>query len=538
METIFGKVASFGYAAGPAFILEETTETKAWRVEDRQAECERLKNAIETLTTSYTTAKAIAGEVSSEIIDAQVALLNDPVYFEKIVDFIKTECFCAEYAVSTVGKSMADELTFADDPYISARSADILGISNRLINTLAGVEEKSLPNYPVIIFAKELSPEFVSTIDRARVLGFVSEQGSKTSHVSILCGDYGIPYLYGVNFDGLSVEDGTEAAIDTGKQALILNPDEPTKKEIVSKVAASSSQQQICPRIKTYANISSPSDIEAALKYNADGIGLYRTEFLYMKDSLPDEETQFEAYKAVLQAMDGREVIIRTMDIGADKSSPCLRLSPEANPALGRRAIRICLDDVDLFRTQLRALLRAGVYGNLSVMFPMITSVSEINDIKEQMKISINELDAKSIPYRIPAFGIMVETPAAAIMSDELSKHVDFFSIGTNDLTQYTLALDRMNEDLDRFFDPYSESVMRLIELVITNAHKNGIKVGICGELAGDPNIAGRLVKMGMDELSMSSAKLPIIRKTLAEIYTGDGKEASVTVAFTDVGKE
>ncbi len=518
MDTFEGKVAASGYAVGPAYILDNAPVADSRQITECSDELNRLKKAVNEITASLTSAKSVADDVSKQIIDAQIALLNDITYIDRISKYISENTVCAEYAVSTVGKDIADEMALADDPYISERSFDIIGITDRLAKTLMGISSKELPPYPVIIFAKELSPEFVSTMDKSKVLGFVSERGSKTSHVSILCSNYGVPYLYGINIDELSVNDFDEVALDSDRNALFIHPDEQSKSEISYKSFSikETSLQNVCSQVRIYANINSPSDIDDVLSHNADGIGLYRTEFLYMKESLPDEETQYEAYKSIVQAMDGKEVIIRTMDIGADKQSSCLRLPAEPNPALGRRAIRICLDDVDLFRTQLRALLRAGVYGNLSVMFPMITSLKEVNDIKEQLNISAHELDEKKIPYKIPSLGIMIETPSAAIMSDELAKHVDFFSIGTNDLTQYTLALDRMSEVLDRFYDPYSESVMRLMETVIKNGHKNNIKVGICGELAGDPSIVSRLVDMGIDELSMSPSKMPIIRKALS----------------------
>lgn len=530
MITLRGKTGSYGYAIGCAYIRNENAEVDIAYAQNTSDEIDRLKQAVFKAAKQLESLKSGTDDTTVSIIDAQIALLTDQTYIDRISQRIESDKVVAEYAVWLEGNAIADELSKVDSEYISGRSEDIRGITQKLTQKLTGMSEMAPMLENTIVVADELTPEYVSMIDRTKVCGLVSRRGSKTSHVAILCENYGIPYIYGIDVLNSDIVSGTELAMNADEATLYLCPDEQTKKSIKKCRDESEIPLQMPAGepgyVKVMANISNVKDVENVLKAQADGIGLYRTEFLFMGQSLPTEEEQFEAYQKVAKAMDGREVIIRTIDIGADKKTTCISLPKEENPALGKRAIRICLEDTKLFRTQLRAILRASCNGNVSVMYPMITSAWEIREIKAQVDLAAAELKERGVEYAIPKQGVMIETPAAAILSDELAEYVDFFSIGTNDLTQYTLALDRTQEELERFYAPYSEAIFRLIEIVINNAHQKGVRVGICGELGGDINAIPRLIRMGIDELSMAPSK---IQRARAQILSKYKFEESVT---------
>lgn len=516
MKKLIGKVGAGGYSTGYAHVVGEELKVEKIIVQDTEEEERRLEKGISAVCEQIHQAKKGLDKNSSDILEVQIALLQDEVFESRIRQFIEKETVNADYAVSYVGGEIAEELIRLDNSYMRERNADIKGITSRLVKELRGERLEESFDKDTILVAEELTPEYILSLDRSRISGVVSRIGSKTSHAAILCTNYGIPYLYGIDISRIT--EGMELAIDTKENALYLKPESDEKERILKERETGNYKvtlSDVPNRIKIMANIVSPEDIPGVLENQAEGIGLYRSEFLFMGDKLPTEEEQYLAYRTVAEAMNGREIIIRTIDIGADKKPPCMNLPKEENPALGRRAIRICLEEPELFRTQLRALMRAACYGNISVMYPMITSVKELEDIEEQVKLAEQELKAGKEPHRVPAQGIMIETPSAAIMSDVLADYVEFFSIGTNDLTQYTLALDRAGEGLERFYDPYSEAVMRLIELVVLNAHKKGIRVGICGELAADEKAIPRLYRMGVDELSMSVSRINYVRKVL-----------------------
>lgn len=528
MRQIKAKVGAYGYAYGTAYIVNNDIAVDKRSILDTEYEIKRLDEAIDDVNERLNAAKAKADENSKTIIEAQLALLGDKAYIDRINDMIMEYKLCAEYSVAETGRVCAEEFEAMDNDYLCARAADIRGITSRLVKVLSGSEDRIEITGPSVVFAMELTPELVSTIDRSNIRAFVSLKGTKTSHVSILCGNYGIPYLFGVDYEKEGVTKDMQVAVDSGMTSLYLNPDDNIKKHIDDCILQRQNLNLLdtdTGNVSICANIGSVDEARGALEAGADGIGLFRTEFLYMKDKLPTEEEQFDVYKDVAMIMEGKPVVIRTMDVGADKKSPCVELAHQDNPALGKRAIRICLDDTEMFKTQLKAILRAAVYGNIELMYPMITSVGEIEKINEIIKDAACELKARDIPYVIPSRGIMIETPSAALLSDQLAEMVDFFSIGTNDLTQYTLAVDRMAEDLDDYFDTHSEAVMRLIKLVVDNAHKANIRVGICGELGSDEWAVPKLVKMGIDELSMAPTKI----KTSKAIVSSCFDEISAT---------
>ena len=519
---LHGKTGNGGIALGAVFLRGETLRPVKKTVGDPKAEQRRFDGALGQLSRELSAAIGSADRKAAEILNAQRLMLEDEALLQRIREKIDRG-MNAEYAACEAGEEAAAAFDAMQDAYLQTRSADIRHMTDRLSRILMGCEEEKAPEQPCILFAEDLSPEEISALDRNLVLGIVTRRGSANSHTAILAGNYGIPYLFSVDFDRTQVAAASFAALDAENALCILSPDRETRERLAARKQeeeqALAAAEDYRGGIRLYANIAGPEDVRAALNSGAEGIGLYRTEFLYMnRSTLPDEEEQFCAYKSVLEAMDGREVIIRTMDIGADKQTDCLPLEPEDNPALGRRAIRICLDDTALFRTQLRALLRAAVYGNAQIMYPMIASPEELDAIREQVALAARELDARGETYRIPPQGIMIETPAAAMISDKLAEKADFFSIGTNDLTQYTLALDRQARGLDRFYDPHHEAVLRLMELTVKNAHAKGIPVGVCGELGGDPTMLPRLRDMGIDELSMSPGKIRRIRSLLSSL--------------------
>ena len=507
---------------------------KRTHITQAEEELKRLEAAkeltLEQLGRLYEKALQEVGEVNAAIFEVHQMMLEDDDYQEAIQSMIQNEQVNAEYAVAVTGDNFAEMFAGMDDEYMQARSADVKDISNRLIRNLSGEEQFDWDSMePSIIVADDLTPSETVQMDKSRILAFVTVHGSTNSHTAILARMMNIPALIGVQLDLEALRNGTTAIVDGRNAVFYVNPDESQlnaakemqqkeleQRELLASYKGRESVTKSGKKIHVYANIGSVSDVAYAVENDAEGIGLFRSEFLYIgRDALPDETEQFNAYRQVLQTMAGKKVVIRTLDIGADKNADYLELGEEANPAMGYRAIRICLKQPDIFRTQLRALLRAAKYGNLSVMYPMIISVEEVKKIREIVDEVARELEQEGIPYAIPEQGIMVETPAAVMMSEELAELVDFFSIGTNDLTQYTLAIDRQNERLDDFYNPHHEAVLRMIQMTIDGAHKAGKWVGICGELGADPELTERFVRMGIDELSVAP---PLVLGTRSRI--------------------
>ena len=524
MEKFAGKSVYKGTAIGPINVLKKKDGlVKRTHITQAEEELKRLEAAkeltLEQLGRLYEKALQEVGEVNAAIFEVHQMMLEDDDYQEAIQSMIENEQVNAEYAVAVTGDNFAEMFAGMDDEYMQARSADVKDISNRLIRNLSGEEQFDWDSMePSIIVADDLTPSETVQMDKSRILAFVTVHGSTNSHTAILARMMNIPALIGVQLDLEALRNGTTAIVDGRNAVFYVNPDESQlnaakemqqkeleQRELLASYKGRESVTKSGKKIHVYANIGSVSDVAYAVENDAEGIGLFRSEFLYIgRDALPDETEQFNAYRQVLQTMAGKKVVIRTLDIGADKNADYLELGEEANPAMGYRAIRICLKQPDIFRTQLRALLRAAKYGNLSVMYPMIISVEEVKKIREIVDEVARELEQEGIPYAIPEQGIMVETPAAVMMSEELAELVDFFSIGTNDLTQYTLAIDRQNERLDDFYNPHHEAVLRMIQMTIDGAHKAGKWVGICGELGADPELTERFVRMGIDELSVA----------------------------------
>lgn len=535
MEIQNGKKVFSGIAiAKVLFYSKQQNQVVRRHIEDTQAEITRYQDAkstaIEQLQGLYEKALKEVGEMNAQIFEVHQMMLEDDDYNDSVCNMIRAQEINAEYAVATTGDNFAKMFAEMEDDYFRARSADIKDISERVLSILNGNQQSSnLGDEPVILVAEDLAPSETVQMDKSKLAAFVTRLGSANSHTAILARTMGIPALIGVTIrEGWN---GKLAVVDGVEGKIIVEPDEDVLAEYQKKLAAEQEQKELLLQLKgkenvtksgqkinLYANIANASDLAAVLKNDAGGIGLFRSEFLYLeKDELPTEEEQFQAYRQVAETMAGKKVIIRTLDIGADKKVDYLNLGTEENPALGYRAIRICLEQPDIFKTQLRALFRASNYGNISIMYPMITSLQEIHDIKAIVNEVKQELRDAGVSFGEVEEGIMIETPAAAVMSDVLAKEVDFFSIGTNDLTQYTLAIDRQNPRLDRFFDAHSEAVLRLIELVVKNAHNAGIWAGICGELGADMELTERFLAMGMDELSVSPGCILPLRKKIRE---------------------
>ncbi len=532
---VYGAVAAGRIAV---FKRQDTRIEKA-EVSDTAAELERYKlaksAAMSQLQTIYKQVLAEVGEEDAAIFDIHIMMLEDEDYNDAITEMIKAECVNAEYAVAMTADSFAEMFASMDDAYMQARSADVRDISKRVINCLMGVSaEKNEFDEPVIICADDLAPSETVSLDKSKVLAFVTAKGSANSHTAILARSMGIPAIVDVGNDFLaSVKDGDMAIADGYTGEFILSPDEEAlatarekqrnddeRKALLSSLKGKESVTKDGRKISICANIGSVDDIAAVLENDAEGIGLFRSEFLYLgRSGYPSESEQFAAYKRVLQSMGNKKVIIRTLDIGADKQADYFGLGREDNPAMGLRAIRICLTRPEIFRVQLRALYRASVYGKLGIMFPMITSVSELTEILEICEGVKAELKAEGKRYSDDIeLGIMIETPAAAIISDRLAMMVDFFSVGTNDLTQYTLACDRQNQSVERFCDTHHEAVLRLIQMSAENAHKNGKWIGICGELAADSSLTEYFLRIGIDELSVSPAFVLRLREAVRDI--------------------
>lgn len=538
MKSFQGRPVYKGIVMGPAIVLRKNDyQVKRVRIEDTEQEITRFEQATEQakeqLQKLYEKALVEVGEASAAIFEVHQMMLEDEDYLEAIGNMIRTEFVNADYAVAMTGDNFSRMFAAMDNDYMKARATDVVDVSERLVRNLNGSNETDFgTGEPAVIIADDLSPSETVQMDKEKILAFVTVHGSTNSHTAILARMMNIPALVGVPLSLDEISDGTTVIVDGFKGNVIVEPDESKIREAEKQMKEEQEKSNLLQELKgkenvtssgkkinIYANISSVNDIGYVLENDAGGIGLFRSEFLYLgKNDYPTEEEQYLVYKQAAQMMAGKKVIIRTLDIGADKQVDYFNLEKEENPAMGYRAIRICLKQPEIFKTQLRALFRAAVYGNVSVMYPMITSVEEVQQIYAVVEEVKTELDKLGIPYQIPEQGIMIETPAAVMISDELAELVDFFSIGTNDLTQYTLAIDRQNEKLDDFYNPHHRAILRMIQMVVDNAHKHGKWVGICGELGADTELTEEFVHMGVDELSVAPSMVLKLRKIIREM--------------------
>ena len=528
-----GKSVFGGIAIGRLSIYnKKENQVKREKITDVEAEITRFtdakKTAKEQLKGFYETAVKEVGEVNAAIFEVHQMMLDDLDYVESITNMIRAQEVNAEFAVASTGDNFSKMFAAMDDDYMKERAADVKDISNRVISILQNAENGSVTGEkPVILLADDLAPSETVQLDKSKVLSFVTRHGSTNSHTAILARTMNIPALIGIDFS----EDvnGKMGIVDGYTGKLYIEPDEETMKKYEAKKAEDENKKRLLlelkgkenvtldgKKINLYANIGGVADVANALSNDAGGIGLFRSEFLYLEsEDYPTEEAQFTAYKTVAENMAGKKVIIRTLDIGADKQVDYFHMEKEENPAMGYRAIRICLDRPEIFKTQLRAIYRASYYGTISIMFPMIISVKEVKRIKEIVAEVKAELTTEGIPFKDCELGIMIETPAAVMISDLLAEEVDFFSIGTNDLTQYTLAIDRQNPKLDSFYDSHHEAILRMLQMVVDNGHKHGCWVGICGELGADTTLTSTFLKMGFDELSVSPAMILRVREEI-----------------------
>ena len=535
MITIQGKGVSAGIGMGPLYFYRRAkTEIKRYQVEDTQSEWLRFKGAqsiaMDQLSELAEKARAEAGDEAAMLFETHQMMAEDLDYEEAIQALITEDHMNAEAAVSDTADQFCAMFEAMDDEYMKGRAADVKDVSARILGILCGVVQGGIDSdVPVLLASDDLAPSETIQLDKTKILGFVTSFGSSSSHTAILARTLGIPSVVGLGDQLDPIYEGRQVVVDGATGAVIIDPTDDVFADFVAKreeqlrqramLETLKGQENITKdgkKIRVYCNIGSPEDVDAVKVNDGGGIGLFRSEFLYLNSSTyPTEEEQFEAYKAVLTGMEGKEVIIRTCDIGADKQIDYFELPKEENPAMGMRALRISLSRPGFFRTQLRALYRASAYGNLGIMFPMVTSVWEVRETKKLIESVKKELHDEGIPYSDHVeIGVMIETPAAAIISDRLAKEVDFFSCGTNDLTQYTLACDRQNNDLGRFYDPHHLSVVRLLKMVVENAHKNGVWVGICGELGADLEMTETFLAIGVDELSVTPrAVLPLRNK-------------------------
>ena len=538
MLVFHGKSVYGGIAIGKIkFWKKDDSEVKCYRIEDTKSEFLRFKQALseakEQLDVLQKKAVLEVGEENAAIFEIHKMMLEDSDYIESVENIICNQELNAEYAISVTCETFAAMFSAMDDSYMQARAVDVKDISDRLIDVL-GKKSSSTQAYnePVILVAEDFTPSETLQLDKSKILAFVTSKGSLNSHTAILARTMNIPALIGANVLSNPESDGKLAIIDGFNGSIYIEPDEALltksyqrlkdeneKKELLLTLKGKENITLDGKKIELFANIGNIKDLPLVISNDAHGIGLFRSEFIFLeKNTFPSEEEQFAIYKSAVETMDGKKVIIRTLDIGADKKVDYFNLKNEENPAMGLRAIRLCIKRPDIFKTQLRALLRASVYGNLSIMYPMITSVKEVIEVKKILLQTAGELEAQNVPYKIPEQGIMIETPAAVMISDELAKEVSFFSIGTNDLSQYAMAIDRQNEDLDDFFDPYHKAVLRMIQITVENAHKENIWVGICGELAADTTLTETFLSIGVDELSVSPGRLLSVRKRIREI--------------------
>lgn len=533
MTELEGKSVFSGVAIGPIAVFSKAdTKVRHETVEDAEGEIRRYHEATEKakeeLQVLYEKALKEVGEESAFLFQSHQLMLDDLDYVESVESIINTQKTNAEYAVATTGDNMAEIFAMMDDAYMKERAADVKDVTNRVIGILQGSGGSGMKaTVPSILLADDLAPSETVQLDKSLVLSFVTRHGSTNSHTAILARTMNIPALIGIDYP--EDVEGKTAIVDGALGKLIIDPDESTlveyrkkkeeedrKKELLEQLKGKENVTKDGRTIKLYANIGGVKDVASVIENDAGGIGLFRSEFLYLEsEDYPSEEEQFTAYKKVAEMMAGKKVIIRTLDIGADKQVDYFDLGEEDNPALGYRAIRICLTRQEVFKTQLRALYRASHYGNIGIMFPMIISVEEVKKCKNMAELVQRELDAEGIPYGDVELGIMIETPAAVMVSDELAKEVDFFSVGTNDLTQYTLAIDRQNPKLDEFYDPHHPAILKMLQMIVDNAHAGGAWAGICGELGADTTLTETFLRMGYDELSVSPSMILRVREVV-----------------------
>ena len=548
MQTYKGKSVFGGIAIGRIRVYQKNRQqVRRTRIEDTEAELARYERArIETvnqLKELYEKALVEVGEENAAIFEIHGMMLEDGDYNESVQNMIQSNCVNAEFAVAATGDNLSQMFAAMQDEYMRARAADIKDITERIIGNLQGTaKEDEVVGEPAIIVAEDLAPSETVQLDKKLILSFVTIQGSPNSHTAILARTMGIPALVGTSIPPEADLDGKMAIVDGTTGVLYVEPEEGLlremegrkeeevrKRELLLEMKGQESITADGHRIRLYANIGNIDDLAAVLENDAEGIGLFRSEFLYLqRDTYPTEDEQFAIYKKVAETMAGKTAIIRTLDIGADKQCEYFGLEKEENPALGCRAIRICLKRPEIFKTQLRALYRASAFGRLAIMYPMIISPEEVRRIKKITEEVKRELRTQEIEYGEPEQGIMIETPAAVMMSRELAREVDFFSIGTNDLTQYTLAIDRQNQNLEEFYDPHHPAILRMIEMTVQNAHAEGIWVGICGELGGDREVTDSLLRMGVDELSVSPGNILPLRKAIRETQLREGNTSEL----------